>query len=91
MLESKRPFLEALRQAFHHFDFPGKFLHVVIQQRSTHRTSGPIHVALSIIINEHTRVYAHHSLDGFSFTSERPFWLVGRGDTYAEAASVLRS
>ena len=84
-LESKRTFLESLRQPLYQFWFRGKFRHVWFQLSHVQTSSSPVDISLSVFIYQHTRVYTMNSLYGFPHRHKWSFRLVGNSHTYSKS------
>ena len=84
-LEGKRTFLESLRQSLYQFGFRGKFRHVWFQLSHVQSCSSPVDISLSVLIYQHTRIYAVHTLYRFPHRHKRSFRLVGNSHTYSES------
>ena len=84
-LESKWSFLETIWQSLHQFGFRGKFRHVWFQLSHVQSCSSPVDISLSVLIYQHTRIYAVHTLYGFPHRHKRSFGLVGNRHTYSES------
>ena len=74
----------------HLFQFACKFLHVVFQPSTSYSHARPIEIGRTIIINQHTRVYARNTLDRLCLKGKRPFGPVGGSHTNGKAATTLR-
>ena len=84
-LEGKWSFLESLRQPLYLFWFRGKFRHVWFQLSHVQTSSSPVDISLSVLIYQHTRIYAVHPLYGFPHRHKRSFRLVSNRHTYSES------
>ena len=84
-LEGKWAFLESLRQSLYRLRFRGKFHHVRFQLSHVQTSTSPVDISLSVLIYQHTRIYAVHTLYGFPHRHKRSFRLVGNRHTYSES------
>ena len=84
-LEGKWAFLESLRQSLYRLRFRGKFHHIGFQLSHVQPHASPIDICLSITVDQHTRIYAVHTLYGFPHRHKRSFGLVSNRHTYSES------
>ena len=84
-LEGKWSFLESLRQSLYQFGFRSEFRHVWFQLSHVQTCSSPVDISLSVLIYQHTRIYAVHTLYGFPHRHKRSFRLVSNCHAYSES------
>ena len=84
-LEGKWSFLETIWQSLHSLRLRGELHHIGFQLSHVQTSSRPIDISLSVLIYQHTRIYAVHTLYGFPHRHKWSFRMVGNSHTYSES------